>query len=105
MAGYQSEALYQMQINIKYDPEYTEEDKNPEICEFGQYKSFQTAKIICKNNDKIYQNKSINIIVLNTWYLNTVRRNVNQYFACQGGVYHGHGTPCNVPSNVNMIML
>ena len=40
MAGYKSEALYQMQINIKYDPEYTEEDKNPEICELGQYKSF-----------------------------------------------------------------
>ena len=43
-------------------------------------------------------------MLLNTKYLNTVRRNAKQYFACQGGVYHGHGTTFNVPSNVNMIM-
>ena len=67
MEGYKSDALYQMQINIKYDPEYTEEKEIQKFVNLVSISHFRQQKIICKNNDKIYlQNKSINIMLLNT---------------------------------------
>lgn len=51
IAGYKSKTLYQMQINIKYETEYTEEKKTPEICDlvsirhFWQIKSYETIMI------------------------------------------------------------
>ena len=45
MEGYKSDALYQMQINIKYDPEYTEEKEIQKFVNLVSISHFRQQKL------------------------------------------------------------